>query len=62
MKKPLVRSVPGELLFTGYHWETVRQEYFARLKNYAKVEEIRAIRKLYSDRIFEECKVTVDFQ
>lgn len=60
MKKPLVRSVPSDLLFIGFHWETVRQEYFRRLRNFAKVEEIQYIRKLYSDRIFEECKVSVE--
>jgi hypothetical protein len=31
-----VKSVPGDLIFIGYTWETLREHYFARLTNWEK--------------------------
>jgi hypothetical protein len=57
-----VKSVPSELIFVGYTWETVREHYFARLTNWAKASEIRELRKLYAARLWTECGITVDLE
>jgi hypothetical protein len=57
-----VKSVPSDLIFTGFTWETMREAYFARLSNWAKASEIREIRKLYAARLWTECGITVDLE
>jgi hypothetical protein len=62
MHRPSVKSVPSELLYTGYHWETTRENYFAQLGNWEKANVARELRKLYADRLWHECGVTVDLE
>ena len=57
-----VKSVPSELIFTGYTWETVREAYFARLNHWQKAFEIRELRKAYADRLWDECGITVNLE
>lgn len=56
------KSVPSELIFTGYTWETVREHYFARLANWTKASEIRELRRAYAARLWDECGITVDLE
>jgi hypothetical protein len=57
-----VKSVPSELIFTGYTWETTREHYFMRHANWAKASEVRELRKLYAARLWDECGITVDLE
>ena len=62
MRKQEVKQVPGELLYTGYCWETVREAYFARHNNWSKTNNCHELRKLYATRLWEECGVTVNLE
>ena len=57
-----VKSVPGELVFVGYRWETLREHYFIRLANWEKASEVRELRKLYAARVWQECGISVDLE
>jgi hypothetical protein len=57
-----VKSVPSDLIYVGYLWETIREHYFARLTNWQKASEIRELRKLYAARLRSECDLTVDLE
>lgn len=57
-----VKSVPSDLIYVGYFWETIREHYFARLTNWQKASEIRELRKLYAARLRSECNLTVDLE
>lgn len=57
-----VKSVPSELIFTGYSWETTRELYFMRHCNWAKASEVRELRKMYAARLWDECGVSVDLE
>lgn len=57
-----VKSVPSELIFIGYTWETTREYYFQRHANWSKASEIRELRKLYAARLWTECGITVDLE
>lgn len=58
-KKPYVRSVPLELIWTGYHWESMREQYFRKHNRHQKAEEAYLLRTLYKQRLWEECGVEV---
>lgn len=58
----LVKSVPSELMFTGYTWETKREYYFLRHANWEKASEVRELRKLYAARLWNECGISVDLE
>lgn len=66
MRKPrLIRnnpggSVPEELLFKGYAWETMREHYFKRLNRLDDALEANYLRAIYSRRLWEECQIQVD--
>ena len=60
--RPAVQSVPGDLIYVGYLWETLREHHFARLTNWEKASEIREIRKLYAARLQAEYSMTVDLE
>lgn len=60
--KAPVKQVPGELLYTGYCWETVREFYYARQNNWLKASDCRELRKLYAARLWDECGVTVNLE
>jgi hypothetical protein len=53
----MTRTSPGpcpeNLLFTGYHWETLRELYFLRQENWSKAAEIRSIRRKYKERLWD---------
>lgn len=57
-----VKSVPSELIFIGYSWETTREHYFQRHANWSKASEIRELRNLYAARLWNECGITVDLE
>jgi hypothetical protein len=57
-----VKSVPGDLIYIGYTWETLREHHFARLTNWQKASEIREIRKLYAARLQAEYSMTIDLE
>jgi hypothetical protein len=59
MKRPLVRSVPMELILTGFHWETVREEYFLKYGQFAKAQDCKHLRALYKQRLWQECGIEV---
>lgn len=59
MNRPLVRSVPLNLILTGYHWETMREHYFLKSGQYIKAQECLNLRALYKERLWEECGITV---
>jgi len=59
MKRPVVRSVPLELIWTGYHWETVREHYFLKTGQYIKAQECLHLRALYKERLWNESGVEV---
>lgn len=59
MKRPLVKSVPLELLWTGYHWESVREHYFLKCRKFEKAQECLQLRQLYKQRLWVECGVEV---
>lgn len=58
-KKPLVRSVPLELIWTGYHWETMRESYFRKHNQIQQADQAHQLRLLYKQRLWEECGVEV---
>lgn len=58
-KKPYVRSVPLDLIWTGYHWETMREQYFRKHNRNQQAEEAYLLRTLYKQRLWEECGVEV---
>jgi hypothetical protein len=60
MKRPVVRSVPLELIWTGYHWETMREHYFIKHRKFEKAQECLHLRQLYKQRLWEECGVEVN--
>jgi len=60
--RPPAKSVPSELIFTGYTWETMREHYFVRLNHWQKASETRELRKLYAARLWDECGITVDLE
>ena len=60
--RPAVQSVPGDLIYVGYLWETLREHHFARLTNWEKASEVREIRKLYAARLQAEYSMTVDLE
>jgi len=62
INKAPVKQVPGELLYTGYSWETIREAYFAQHNNWLKANDCRELRKLYAARLWEECGVTVNLE
>lgn len=62
MAKPVAKSVPSELIFTGYTWETMREVYFARLNHWQKATEVRELRKAYAQRLWEECGISVNLE
>lgn len=53
------RSVPEELLFKGYAWETLRERYFKRLNRLDDALEANYLRHIYSRRLWEECQVQI---
>ena len=57
-----VKSVPGDLIYIGYTWETLREHYFVRLTNWEQASEVREIRKLYAARLQAECSMTVNLE
>lgn len=59
MRRNLVKSVPLELILTGYHWETVREHYFLQHKQFSKAQECLHLRQLYKERLWTECGVEV---
>ena len=54
------RSVPEELLFKGYAWETLRERYFKRLNRNDDALEANYLRHIYSRRLWEECSIQID--
>ena len=60
--RPAVQSVPSDLIYVGYLWETIREHHFARLTNWQRASEIRELRKLYAARLRSECDLTVDLE
>lgn len=59
MKRPLVKSVPLELIWTGYHWETMREQYFRKHGNFEQAQKCYDLRTLYKHRLWNECGVDV---
>ena len=59
MNRPLVRSVPLDLILTGYHWETMREHYFLKSGQFIKAQECLKLRVLYKERLWDECGIDV---
>lgn len=55
-----VQSVPEELLATGFRWEGIRQAYFTKIGDEGGAYEAHLLRVLYSKRIWDELRVSVD--
>jgi hypothetical protein len=53
-------SVPEELLFAGFKWETLREQYFQNLNRAEEALECRQLRAIYSKRLWTECGISVD--
>ena len=53
-------SVPEELLFKGYTWETMRQNYYTNLGRLEEAHEAHFLRTIYSRRLWNECGIRVD--
>jgi hypothetical protein len=53
-------SVPEELLFKGYTWETMRERYFKNLGRFDEAHEAHQLRHLYSKRLWKECGISID--
>lgn len=62
MKRSPVTSLPSELLYIGYCWETARELYFSRLGNWSKASDVRELRKIYAHRLWNECGLTIDLE
>jgi hypothetical protein len=54
------KSVPEELLFTAFRWETVREQYFTNIRRLDDATEARYLRTIYSKRLWEECGISVE--
>lgn len=54
------KSVPEELLFTAFRWETVREQYFTSLRRLDDATECRYLRTIYSKRLWDECGISVE--
>ena len=48
-----------ELILTGFHWETVREEYFLKYGQFTKAQDCKHLRALYKQRLWEECGIEV---
>ena len=53
-------SVPEELLFAAFKWETLREQYFQKLNRAEEAMECRQFRAIYSRRLWSECGISVD--
>lgn len=54
-----VKSVPSDLLFVGYHWESVRERYFIKHNMGAEALEALKLRQIYARRIWDECGIHI---
>jgi len=55
------KSVPTELLFIAYHWESLRELYFSRNNEIKDADEARKLREVYARRIWDDCGISVGF-
>lgn len=55
-------SVPEELLFSAFKWETIRERYFQALNRADEAMECRQLRATYSKRLWTECGISVDLK
>lgn len=53
-------SVPEELLFSAFKWETLREQYFQNYNRAEEAMECRQLRAVYSKRLWTECGISVD--
>ena len=53
-------SVPEELLFSAFKWETLREQYFQSYNRAEEAMECRQLRAVYSKRLWTECGISVD--
>lgn len=53
-------TVPEELLFSAFNWETLREQFFLKLNRADEAVKCRELRSIYSRRIWNECKISVD--
>ena len=53
-------SVPEELLFSAFKWETLREQYFQNYNRAEEAMECRQLRAIYSKRLWTECGISVD--
>lgn len=53
-------SVPEELLFKGYTWETIRERYFKAAGLWDDAYVAHQLRILYSKRLWAECGISID--
>jgi hypothetical protein len=53
-------NVPEELLYKGYAWETLRENYFKSIDRLDDALEANYLRSLYARRLWEECEIQVE--
>jgi len=57
-----VKSVPLDLLMTGYHWESLREQYFIKHNMAKEALEALKLRQLFAKRIWEECGISIQIR
>jgi ribosomal protein S10 len=49
--KQTIETVPTELLYSGWQWETLRMNYYKRLGRMEQAHECANLRELYRRRL-----------
>ena len=55
-------SVPEDLLFSAFRWETLREQYLLGNRRMEEAGESYALRVIYSKRLWDELEISVDLQ
>jgi len=55
-------SVPEDLLFSAFRWETVREQYLLNNRRMEEASESRTLRVIYSKRLWDELGISVDLE
>ena len=55
-------SVPEDLLFSAFRWETVREQYLLSNRRMEEAGESHLLRIIYSKRLWSELGISVDLQ
>jgi hypothetical protein len=54
MSRQPVQSVPADLVHIGYHWEKVREHYFANVGDVVRANHASQLAALYASRLSVE--------